>query len=74
MLGQDSLEQILNYYPEIVMKGSDGKEKTEYTNQYFIMYRESIDKPSMEKGKYVIMFQVKLNNNFTVSVRTYNSP
>ena len=56
------------------MKGSDGKEKTEYTNQYFIMYRESIDKPSMEKGKYVIMFQVKLSNNFTVSVSTYNSP
>ena len=51
MLGRDSLEQILNYYPEITMQGSDGKEKTEYANQYFIMYRESLDKPSMEKGK-----------------------
>lgn len=51
MLGRDSLEQILNYYPEMTIQGSDGKEKTEYANQYFIMYRESLDKPSMEKGK-----------------------
>lgn len=51
MLGRDSLEQILNYYPEVKMQGSDGKEKAEYANQYFIMYKESIDKPSMEKGK-----------------------
>lgn len=51
MLGQDSLEQILNYYPEMKMQDSDGKEKTEYANRYFIMYNESIDKKSMEKEK-----------------------
>ena len=27
MLGRDSLEQILNYYPEMTMQGSDGKEE-----------------------------------------------
>ena len=51
MLGRDSLEQILNYYPEMTMEGSDGKEKLEYANRYFIMYKESIDKRSMEKEK-----------------------
>ena len=51
MLGRDSLEQILNYYPEMKMQGPDGKEKTEYTNSYFIMYKEAIDKESMKKEK-----------------------
>ena len=51
MLGRDSLEQILNYYPEMKMQDSDGKEKTEYANRYFIMYKESIDKKSMEREK-----------------------
>ena len=51
MLGRDSLEQILVCYPEITMQASDGKEVTEYANRYFIMYKEAIDKKSMEKEK-----------------------
>lgn len=52
MVGQDSIQQILVYYPEITTKGADGKEQTEYANRYFIMYKEqAIDKKSMEYEK-----------------------
>lgn len=75
MLGRDSLEQILNYYPEMTIQGSDGKEKTEYANQYFIMYRESLDKPSMEKGKEERKWRKWVDNTFvhTLSPNIYRT-
>lgn len=51
MLGQDSVEQMLVYYPEMTMQGDDGKEKTEYANKYFIMHKEAVDKKLMEREK-----------------------
>ena len=65
MLGQDSVEQILVYYPEMTLQGDDGKEKTEYANKYFIMHKEAVDKKLMEREKLVkgiIMIRKTLRN------------
>lgn len=51
MLGRDSLEKILIYYPEMKMQTADGKEETEYANRYFIMHKEAVDKGTAEKEK-----------------------
>ena len=53
LLGHDSLEQILVYYPEMKMQDSEGKEIVEFANRYFIMRKEAVDKKSMERDKYV---------------------
>ncbi|KAL9987847.1 hypothetical protein ACROYT_G002219 [Oculina patagonica] len=75
MLGRDPLEQILNCYPEMKMKGSDGKEKTEYANRYFIMYKEAIDKQSMEKEKEERKWRKWVDNTFvhTLSPNIYRT-
>lgn len=53
MLGSDSVEQILIYYPEMKMQKADGKEETEFANKYFIMHKKATEKTAMEKEKYM---------------------
>ena len=61
MLGQDSIEQILGYYPEMTMQGADGKEEKEYVNRYFIMHKVATDKKSMDREKYAAIEEIKFN-------------
>jgi len=76
MLGQDSIEQLLVYYPEMKMQGADGKEVTEFANRYFIMYKEAIEKKSMEKEKEERKWRKWVDNTFvhTLSPNIYRTP
>ena len=67
MLGNDSVEQILIYYPEMKMQKADGKEETEFANKYFIMHKKAAEKAAMEKEKYVHIIVIFLS--LIVSVR-----
>ncbi|XP_068691923.1 prostaglandin E synthase 2-like [Montipora foliosa] len=62
MLGQDSVEQILIYYPEIKMQKADGKEEKEYANKYFI--KSAIDKDSTEREKEERKWRKWVDNTF----------
>lgn len=75
MLGQDSVEQMLVYYPEMTMQGDDGKEKTEYANKYFIMHKEAVDKKLMEREKEERKWRKWVDNTFvhTLSPNIYRT-
>ncbi|XP_068721051.1 prostaglandin E synthase 2-like [Montipora capricornis] len=75
MLGQDSVEQILIYYPEIKMQKADGKEEKEYANKYFIMHKGAIDKDSTEREKEERKWRKWVDNTFvhTLSPNIYRT-
>ncbi|XP_015767377.1 PREDICTED: prostaglandin E synthase 2-like [Acropora digitifera] len=76
LLGQDSVEQILIYYPEIKMQKADGKEEMEFANKYFIMHKGSIDKESTEREKEERKWRKWVDNTFvhTLSPNIYRTP
>ena len=51
LLKQDSLDELLKYYPPIESKDSSGKATIEYANRYAIMYKRDFDKKIQEKIK-----------------------
>ena len=71
MLGQDSIEQILGYYPEMTMQGADGKEEKEYVNRYFIMHKVATDKKSMDREKYAMIEEIKFDKILKVTVNNF---
>jgi hypothetical protein len=51
LLKQDSLEQLLNYYPPITVEGSNDKKTVEYANRYGIMYKHDFSESELREIK-----------------------
>ena len=49
LIGDEPLEVIVTYYPEMKFKNTEGKEIVEYVNRYYVMTGRAVDKKHQEQ-------------------------